>query len=76
MTYACVSIAETNNQFYSVLLLYYSPRKEIRTEKIEISSIYKTRETEGKRVMNIIPEPTARSAVPGVSAGRGLLIVQ
>ena len=25
-------------------------------------------------IMNIFPEPTARSAVPGVSPGRGLLI--
>ncbi len=25
-------------------------------------------------IMNILPEPTARSAVPGVSPGRGLLI--
>ena len=25
-------------------------------------------------IINIIPEPTARSAVPGVSPGRGLLI--
>ncbi len=27
-----------------------------------------------KRASHIIPEPTARSAVPGVSPGRGLLI--
>ena len=28
-----------------------------------------------KLAQNLIPEPTARSAVPGVSPGRGLLIV-
>ncbi len=32
--------------------------------------------THTKTVAYIIPEPTARSAVPGVSPGRGLLIPQ
>ena len=29
---------------------------------------------DGSSILQIIPEPTARSAVPGVSPGRGLLI--
>ena len=31
---------------------------------------------EGENKERVIPEPTARSAVPGVSPGRGLLIVR
>ncbi len=56
-----------------------------QTEQCELHSssfvLYNTKERHSKivkynsiNIINIIPEPTARRAVPGVSPGRGLLI--